>query len=186
VRRGYADPTLKPDLDNWLPDPTLCVSHRRSSAVGAEELWEAARTVRLSDTRVLGRLVHWRIPGLPADLSFDDLFRRSPFAVLCDEDRALVSGLAGKIWTLRRDYPKLAGREEFLAWSRPGTVRVVFANWVESAASGGAALGSEVRVSATDRRGRLGLATVRPLVAASHNLIASEGIDAAVRLAERR
>jgi hypothetical protein len=176
---------VKPNLDDWLPDPSLCVAHRRSSAVAPEELWEAARTVRLSDARMLGRLVHWRIPGLPRDLSFDALFRAAPFAVLSDDDGALVSGLAGKIWTLRRDYPKLSGGEEFRSWSRPGTVRVVFANWVEPASSGGAVLGSEVRVAATDRRGRLGLAAVRPLVRASNNLIASEGIEAAVRRAER-
>jgi hypothetical protein len=43
---------------------------------------------------------------------------------------------------------------------------------------------SETRVAAVDRRARLGLAVVKPLIAASHNLIGSDGINAAVRQAE--
>jgi hypothetical protein len=177
---------VKPDLDDWLAAPSLRVSHRRSAPVEPEQLWEAARMVRLLDTRVLGRLVRWRIPGVPREISFDELFRSAPFAVLSEQDQALVSGLVGRIWTLRRDYPKLAGGEQFRSWSEPGTVRVVFANWVESNQARAAVLCTEVRVGAADREGRIGLAAVRPLVAASHNLIASEGIAAAVRLAERR
>jgi hypothetical protein len=175
-----------PDLDDWLAEPNVRVSHRRSARVEPDQLWEAARTVRLSDTRVLGRLVRWRIPGVPRKISFDELFRSAPFAVLSDQDHALVSGLVGRIWTLRRDYPQLASGEQFRDWTEPGTARVVFANWVESGQAPGAVLCTEVRVSASDREGRIGLAAVRPLIAASHNLIASEGIAAAVRLAERR
>ncbi len=42
-----------------------------------------------------------------------------------------MSGIVGRIWTLRRDYPELRDPEEFRAWSTPGTARVVFANWIE-------------------------------------------------------
>jgi hypothetical protein len=172
----------------------LRVSHRRESAAGAEALWEAAQSVRIRDAGALGRLVRLRIPGVPADASFDELFRSPPFAVLCASDGVVVSGLVGRIWTLRRDYPRLSDPEEFRRWSAPGTVRVLFANWVETAgcSDGGgepaapAALVSEARVGASDARGRLGLAAVRPLVAASQHLIVSDGIAAAVRLAERR
>jgi hypothetical protein len=180
------DAPVIPDLDDWLAEPNVRVSHRRSARVEPDQLWEAARTVRLSDTRVLGRLVRWRIPGVPRKISFDELFRSAPFAVLSDQDHALVSGLVGRIWTLRRDYPQLASGEQFRSWTEPGTARVLFANWVESGQAPGAVLCTEVRVSASDREGRIGLAAVRPLIAASHNLIASEGIAAAVRLAERR
>jgi hypothetical protein len=39
--------------------------HRREAAVAPEALWAAARSVRLDDTRTLGRLIGWRIPGTP-------------------------------------------------------------------------------------------------------------------------
>jgi hypothetical protein len=176
---------VKPDLDHWLADPAIRVHHRREAAVGEAELWAAARTVRVKDTRVLGRLLRWRIPGTPGSISYDELFREPPFAVLRDDDGALVSGLVGRIWTLRRDYPKIADPDEFRSWSAPGTARVVYANWVEPAGQNGAALVSETRVDATDRDGRTGLRAVRPLVAAFHPLIGREALDIAVRRAER-
>ena len=96
-----------------------------------------------------------------------------------------MSGLVGRIWTLRRDYPRLTHPDEFRQWSRTGTARVVFANWVEPHGDAGAELVSETRVQAFGNQGRLGLAAVRPLVSAFHSLIGSDGIEAAVRLAER-
>ena len=106
-----------PDLDKWLAKPALHVVHHRESSVPAAELWQAAQTVRVSDTARLGRLVRWRIPGLARDLTYDELFRRPPFIVLEEGEHALVSGLVGRIWTLRRDYPELASSEEFARWS---------------------------------------------------------------------
>lgn len=177
---------MKPPLDQWLAEPSLRVVHRRESRAAAPELWEAARTVKLSDTRLLGRLVRWRIPGTSRHIAYYELFSSAPFTVIHEDDWSLVSGLVGRIWTLKRDYPRLAGAEEFRDWSEPGTARVLFANWVEAGERGGAALASEARVTPTDREGRLGLRAVRPLVAASNGLIAREGIAAAVRLAEDR
>jgi hypothetical protein len=177
-----------PDLDQWLPKPSIRVAYRRESSAPAERLWEAARTVRLNDTRVLGRVVRWRIPGLAPDISFDQLFRAPPFLVL-EEDpgHALVSGLVGRIWTLRRDYPRLSDAEEYREWSTSGTARVLFANWIEPGSdSGRTALRAEVRVESIGAQGRVGVAAVRPLVGAFGNLIGSDGIEAAVRLAERR
>jgi hypothetical protein len=163
------------------------VTHRRESDAPPERLWEAARTVRLADARMLGRLVRWRIPGLAPDISFDDLFRAPPFIVLTDtEERTLLSGLVGRIWTLRRDYPRLEDPEEFREWSTGGTARVLFANWIEQTPSGRAALQSEVRVEAIGAQGHVGVAAVRPLVGAFGSLVGSDGIEAAVRLAERR
>src|SRR5437588_390820 len=83
----------------------------------------AASAVALSDTQRLGRLVRWRIPGLARGLSYDDLFRHPPFIVLEEDECALVSGLVGRIWTLRRDYPRLGSAQEFAEWSRGGTAR---------------------------------------------------------------
>ena len=51
---------------------------------------------------------------------------------------------------MTRDYPSLAGPEDFAAWSEPGTVRVLFAHWVEPGEDGTAELVSEARVAPTD------------------------------------
>jgi hypothetical protein len=175
-----------PDLDQWLPSAALRVAHHRPSTAPAERLWEAAQAVRIGDTALLGRLVRWRIPGTRTDQRFDELFRAAPFIVLQEGDTQLVSGLVGRIWTLRRDYPKLADPEEFRDWSKRGTVRVLFANWVELGPDGKAALHSEARVQPFGAQGRFGLRAVRPLVSRFHNLIGSNGIAAAVRLAEQQ
>jgi hypothetical protein len=178
---------VKPDLDRWLPDPGLRVSHRRESGAPADLLWDAARRLRLADTAMLGRLIRWRIPGTRGDIPFSELFRNPPFIALADHDheQAFVAGLVGRIWTLRRDYPRLAVPEEFSEWSKRGTARVLFANWIEPVADGLSALASETRVEAFGTQGRVGVAAVRPLVSSFQHLIGSDGIAAAIRLAER-
>ena len=174
-----------PDLDDWIDKPLLRVRHQRESSASAQELWSSAQQVRLRDAGRLGRLVRWRIPGLAPELSFGELFRSEPFIVLREEPGAyLVSGLVGRIWTLRRDYPRLTGSDEFLHWSRRGTARVLFANSVSSGEGSGAVLTSEARVDAFGVQGRVGVRAVRPLVRAFGPLVGSEGIAAAVRLAE--
>jgi hypothetical protein len=177
--------TERPDLDKWLPDPALRVAHRRESSASPDELWEAARSVQLSDAGLLGRLVRWRIPDLPRSEGFDDLFRQPPFTVLEEHERMLVSGLVGRIWTLRRDYPQLASGQEFLEWSAPGTARVVIANWITPTDGGGSVMAAEARVDAVGVRGQLGLRAVGPLVRSFGGLVGSDGIGAAVARAER-
>ena len=103
---------------------------------------------------------------------------------LVEDDRCLVSGLVGRIWTLRRDYPELHSPQEFRDWSKRGTARVVFANWVEATAHG-STLRSETRVEAFGVQGRIGLAGVRPLIRAFQQLIWSDAMAAAVRRAEQ-
>src|SRR5204862_230013 len=71
--------------------------------------------------------------------------------VLAEGERWSVSGLCGRLWTLRRDYPQLHGADEFRAWEEPGTARVLIAHWIEPAGDAGAALVSESRVEPTDR-----------------------------------
>jgi hypothetical protein len=175
---------LRPELDDWLPDPALRVEHRRESTASADELWTAAREVSLSETAMLGRLLRWRIPGLSPDLSYDELFREPPFLVLEEGERLLISGLVGRIWTLRRDYPELHSPEQFRDWHEGGTARVAFAHWADEASGGHGALASEVRVEAIGAQGRLGVAAVRPVVGTFHHLVGNEGIRAAVRRAE--
>ena len=176
-----------PDLDGWLPSPAIRVSHARSSSAEPEALWQAARGVRVRETALLGRLVQWRIPGTAAEQSFDELFRRAPFCVLEEGELMLVSGIVGRIWTLRRDYPRLADAAQFRSFDTPGTARVVFAMWASGDETGGGGqLSAEVRVAPVGAQGRFGLAAVRPLIAAFHALIGSDGLGAAVRRAEGR
>ena len=174
----------KPDLDSWLPDPAVRVTHRRRSTASAEQLWTAASELRLRETYLLGRLIRWRIPGISADCSFEQLFRNPPFIVLTDGERSLVSGLVGKIWTLRRDYP-LLDADEFRDWSSSGTAKVVFAHWVEAADEEYSVLHSEGRINVFGSQGRLGLASVRPLIRGFEHLVGNDALAAAVRRAER-
>jgi len=134
---------------------------------------------------MLGRLLRWRIPGLARTLSYDSLFREPPFVVLDEGPHLLVSGLVGRIWTLRRDYPELRSADEFCEWSERGTARVAFAHWAEEVSGGGAALASEARVQPIGTQGRIGVAAVRPIVRSFQHLVGSEGIRAAVRRAEQ-
>lgn len=172
---------MVPDLDTWLDRPQIRIRHRREANAAPADLWAAAQAVRLRDARRLGTLIRLRIPGLSPDLRFDEMFRAPPFNVMFEDELGLVSGLVGRIWTIRRDYPRLSGPEEFRSWSQRGTARVLFANWVEPAGRERAALVSETRVQAVDRRGRLGLALVGPLISSSHQLISRDGIRAALR-----
>lgn len=173
-----------PDLDPWLPDPAIRSRHRRTSAADPETLWHAAETVRLNETRSLGRLVRWRIPGVPADTAFRDLFRAHPFVVLEEGDGWSVSGLAGRIWTLERDYPRLAAPEDFRSWDQPGTAKVVFAHWVEPAPEG-SALVSEARVAGTDRRAALRLRALWAVVGGFERLIGGDALALAARRAQQ-
>jgi hypothetical protein len=174
-----------PNLDYWLPTPAMRVAHRRESSASPDQLWRAAEATTIGDTALLGRLVRWRVPGTRSEQRFDELFRGPPFMVLEEDAGTLVSGIVGRIWTLRRDYPQLGNPEEFRDWSERGTARVVFASWVAPERVGRAALNSEVRVETFGAQGRFGLRAVRPLIGAFQNLIGSDGIEAAIRRAER-
>ena len=176
---------MPPDLDSWVAEPSIRISHRRVAGCSPEALWDAARAVRLDETRALGRLVRLRIPGLAPSLTFDAMFRAPPFIVLDAGETSLLSGIVGRIWTIRRDYPSLRDPSEFREWAARGVARVLFASWTEPSDGGGAALVNETRVDAVGRRARWGLAAVRPLIAASNGLIASDGLSVAVRRAER-
>jgi hypothetical protein len=175
---------MRPDLDAWLPDPQVRTFHRRSAAAGADRLWSAAGTVRVREAPVLGRAVRWRIPGTPPDLSFRDLFRRYPFTVIAEGARWSVSGMCGRIWTLRPDYPRIADLEDFLAWAEPNTVRVLLAHWIEEHPPGQSALVSEGRIRPVDGRARLRLRTLWTLVGHFDRLIDAEVLRRAAQRAE--
>jgi hypothetical protein len=172
-------------LDAWLPDPMVCTRHRRDTEASPDALWAAANGVGLSDTRTLGRLVRWRIPGLHPSLTYGELFRDYPFTVLEEGERHLIAGLCGRIWTLARDYPELNGPAAFAAWDEPGTVRVLFGHWVEPDAGGGAALVSEARVKPTDRHAGMRVRALWRIIGPFERLVGAEAIATAARASER-
>lgn len=148
-----------------------------------EHLWRAAETLQVCDARTLGGIVRWRIPGTPRDLPFGELFRRYPFTVLAEGERWSISGLCGRVWSLRRDYPRLDGPDDFRAWKEPGTVRVLFAHWIETE-DGGAAIVSESRVEPVDRRAAVRLRALWSVVGRFERLIGREALRLAARRAE--
>ena len=158
--------------------------HRRAAEADPDELWRAANGVRLSDTRTLGRLVRWRIPGLDGRLTYGELFRDYPFTVVDEGERHLLAGLCGRIWTLARDYPRLTGPDDFVRWDEPGTVRVLFGHWVE-ACEGGSALVSEARVHPVDRTAGLRLRALCKVIGPFERLVGAEAIAAAERASRR-
>jgi hypothetical protein len=159
--------------------------HRRVVDADPVELWEAAKTVQLNDTRTLGRLVRWRIPDTPADITFHELFQRYPFTVLDEGDTWSLSGLCGKIWTLHRDYPRLSGRDDYESWDQGGTVKVLFAHWTRPTEDGRSELVSDCRVEPVDRRASLRLKTLWALVGTFERLIGAEPLVIAQRRAEQ-
>jgi hypothetical protein len=171
-------------LDAWLADPAVRTHHRRRADANPDALWQAATALPLAATRTLGPLVRWRIPGLPRQLTYGQLFRAYPFTVLDEGPRHLLTGLCGRIWTLARDYPRLENPAAFAAWDEPGTVRVLFGHWVEPAGRG-AELVSEARVQPTDRAAARRLKALWTIVGPFERLVGAEAISAARARSER-
>jgi hypothetical protein len=176
-------PGSAPDLDAWLPEPAVRTHHRRSVAATPAALWHAAQGIRLTDTRRLGRVVRWRIPGIPRGQTYDQLFRAYPFTILDEGEWHLVSGLCGRIWTLERDYPRLADADAFRAWDDPGTVRVLFAHWAIRTGDGRAELCSEARIEPVDRTAALRLRALWFVIGHFEPLVAAEPLTLAARRA---
>lgn len=172
------------ELDGWLSNPAVSTRHRRTAAAPEDDLWAAAMSVRLDETRRLRRLVQWRLPGTPTDITFRAMLARYPFVVLDEGEGWSLSGLCGRIWTLTRDYPRLEGPDEFRAWDEPGTVRVLFAHWVEPTGDGRSAVISETRVEPVDRRARFALRSLWLGVGVFERLIGAEPLTLAARRAQ--
>jgi hypothetical protein len=174
-----------PDLDRWLTDPAVRTAHRRDSRAPAQVLWQAAATVALGDSRLLGRLVVARIAGTDPGVTFASMFRSPPFLLLEDGPTFALTGLCGRIWTMRGEFAPLAAPDDFLDWREPGTARVLFAHWVVPRA-GGSTIHSEVRVAPVDRRAALYMRALEPFITAFQGLVGREALAPAVRRAERR
>ena len=172
-----------PDLDQWLPDPQVRTRHSRKADVSPLDLWHKAETIRVCDAPRLGRVLRWRIPGTPRDLPYREVFRRYPFAVLEEGEDWSISGLCGRPWSLRRDYPQLASPREFREWDERGTVRILFAHWVAERGDGGAEIVSESRVEPVDRSARWRMRALWSTLGRFEGLIGREALDAAVNAA---
>ena len=169
------------DLDAWLPDAQIVTRHSRAAAVGPDALWSAARSVRLDQTRTIGRLVRWRIPGVPDDQSFMGLLAEDPFTVLEEGEHHSISGLCGRIWTFTRDYGELSGPDDFVAWHEPRTVRVLFGHWVTPGPDEGhSTLHSQARVAPVDRIAAIRLRALWLAVGPFERLIGAEALSLAV------
>ena len=105
--------------------------------------------------------------------------------MLEEGERHLLAGLCGRIWTLARDYPRLAGPEEFAGWDEPGTVRVLFGHWVKDCGGGRAELVSEARVEPVDRAAALRLRALWRVVGPFERLVGAEAIVAATARSAR-
>jgi hypothetical protein len=175
---------VHPDLDAWLPDPQVRTRHRASAEADADRLWDAAQGVRIRDAPLLGRAVRWRIPDTSSDQSFRDLFRQYPFAVIAEGTRWSVSGMCGRIWTLRRDYPRIEGLDDFLAWGERGTVRVLLAHWIEPDGPSRNALVSEGRIKPVDGAAGFRLRALWAVVGHFERLIGGEVLPIAAGRAE--
>lgn len=173
-----------PSLDDWLPRPTVRVAHHRDSVAAADRLWEEASLLKLDDCAALGRLVRWKIPGLESGLTFDQMLREAPFVMLHESPHRVLSGLAGRIWTLHRDYPHLSGPDAYRAWETGGTARVLFGIWVDGLPSG-SRLTVEVRVQALGIKGRVGVTALGPLIRSCEHLLGAEALRAAAHRAEQ-
>jgi hypothetical protein len=178
-----AAPLAVVDLDLWLPHPTVRTYNRREAATDPATLWAAAGSVRIGESGLLGRLVHWRVAGTKRDQTYREMFSTDPFLVLDEGEHHLLAGLCGTIWTTHPVLSPLTAPSEFREWCVPGTVQVLFAQWT-SPARQGAALVSEVRVAPVDRSARLRLRGLWPLIGRFEGLIGSEALRLAVCRAE--
>ncbi|UTI65215.1 hypothetical protein NBH00_03155 [Paraconexibacter antarcticus] len=175
----------RPDLDAWLADPAIRTRHRRAAAAEPDAVWDAAASVRLDETRTLGRLVQWRIPTTKPDVGFRELLSSPPFTVLAEGERWSVSGLCGQIWTTSVDYPRV-DEHAFRTWDRSRTVRVLFGHWVEPDGDGRHAIVSEARVEPVDRAARWALRSLWLGVRPFERLIGAEPLSLVARRAEQQ
>lgn len=178
-----AAPPAFADLDLWMPDPSVRSSHRVEAATDPGMLWDAAGSVRIGESGLLGRLVLWRVAGTERAQTYREMFTTDPFLVLDEGERHLLAGVCGTIWTARPALSPLTGPSEFREWHVPGTAQVLFAQWAEPAPRG-AALACEVRVAPIDSSARLRLRGLWPLIGRFEGLIGSEALRLAARRAE--
>jgi hypothetical protein len=93
--------------------------------------------------------------------------------------------MCGRIWTLRRDYPRIEGAEDFLAWDERGTVRVLLGHWIEGDGPGQSALVSEARIKPVNGQAGLRLRALWAVLGHFDRLVGGEVLRVATRRAVR-
>jgi hypothetical protein len=105
--------------------------------------------------------------------------------VIDEGARWSVSGMCGRIWTVGRDYPRIEGADDFLAWDQDGTVRVLLAHWIQPDGPGQNMLVSEARIKPVNGRASVRLRALWAVVGHLERLIGGEVLRVAVRRAAR-
>ncbi len=165
-------------LDAWLPDPTVRTHHRRSADADPDALWHAATTLRLTDTRTLGRLVRWRIPGLERDLTYGELFRAYPFTVLEEGEHTCSPGCAGGSGRSPATTRASTGPRRSPSGPSPAPCACCSATGSRRPTDG-AELVSEARVQPTDRTAALRLRALWKVIGPFERLVGAEAIGVA-------
>jgi hypothetical protein len=171
-------------IERWAAKPVVRTHHRRVAAADAGAFWRAASSVRLNETRALGRLVRWRIPDTPGHITYHELFERYPFTPLEEGETHLLTGLCGRIWTLQRDYPRLEGPADFEEWDERDSVRVLLAHWTRPLDDGRSEIVSEARVVPIGRRAAVRMRSLWAVIGTFERLIGAEPLVIAQRRAE--
>lgn len=172
-------------LDHWLPKYQMRLRHARTSRATPEELWAAARELRIAETPTMRRLIGWRLghhaPG--ADTTYRELFRSGIFTLLEEGDRFSVSGLAGRIWTPSGDYASFETPADYREYEIPGTAKVVVLTEVRDHERGSEIV-SESRVRVHGRRTRVVFRGFWTFIRPFSRFVPNEVLAAAVLRAE--
>jgi hypothetical protein len=176
---------VSPLLDDWLPKHHIRLRHARTSSAPPERLWQAALELRLADTPMMRRLIHWRLGkhAPSADTTYRELFRSGIFTLLEEGERFSVSGVAGRIWHPSGEYARFETPADYREYAHPGTAKVVLLTEVREHERGSEIV-SESRVRVDGRRTRLLFRGFWAVVRPFSRFVPNEVLAAAVRQAE--
>jgi hypothetical protein len=176
---------LTPPIDRLVPKTHARLRYTRRSIAHPDDLWDAARTIRLKDAPRLNRLIRWRLGrnAPPASTTFEDFFRSGVFTLLEEGERYSVSGVAGRIWSPSGDYQRFETTSDYMEYDRPGSAKVVLGTSVHEHGEGSEIV-SDARIWLSDRRAHLVFRPFWAVVGPFGRFIGSEGLAAAVRRAE--
>jgi len=172
-------------LDDWLPQAHIHMRHARSSRVPPQELWEAARELRLDETPTMRRLIRWRLGSHApaADTTYRELFRSGIFMLLEEGELFSVSGVAGRIWHPSGDYARLESPADYREYTRLGTAKVALLTEVREHERGSQIV-SESRVHVDGWRARVLFRGFWTMIRPFSRYVPHEVLAAAVRRAE--
>jgi hypothetical protein len=174
-------------IDTWLPGCHARLHQARVSTASPDELWDAARSLRLRDAPRLQRLIHWRLGhhAPPPETTFEEFFRTGIFMLLEEGERLYVSGVAGKIWAPSGEYAQFETAGEYREYRRRGTAKVVLKIEVREHERGSQII-NDARIWCADRRTQLVFRPFWAMVRPFAHFVHSEGFAVAIRRAEHR